>query len=185
MKNIGLVTVCAALAALSAFAKPSSPPPGGPGIVVRPGHSKPSAKPDGHHRPRPSTPPKSPRHDPPPMPGHPVRPQPTPPPDRGHSGFPHGTFGGIAGMRVVAEFNAGGGAKEVGYIGNSSMCVIEVLSGSVIINSVVIRKGAVKQSVVVRGRFEQGQHHFISLGDGVTGLRISDGGKGRYRVYVK
>lgn len=101
----------------------------------------------------------------------------------GEPSRPHGRPEVSRTMRLAGEFNAGG-ASEVRF-GESRVCSIQVISGSITINTVVVRRGAAKESVVVAGRFDAGQSHVISLGQGATGLRISTGGKGRYRIYVQ
>ena len=89
------------------------------------------------------------------------------------------------GGTVVAEYSAGGEAKEVAIGGGRSTLVIEVVSGSITINTIVLRRGGQKQSITVAARFNQGQRHVIPIDGAVTGVRISDGGKGRYRVYAR
>jgi len=85
----------------------------------------------------------------------------------------------------VGELSAGGDAKEVAVNRVITQCYLEVVSGTVSINTVVIRpeKTALPQAV----RLTPGQLHVIDLGmkRSVTGLRISDSGRGVYRVYVK
>lgn len=87
----------------------------------------------------------------------------------------------------VAELTAGGDAKEVAVNKEISKCMIEVIEGSVIINTVVVREGGNKTPITVAARLEKGAKHEIALGGAkmVSGLRISDAGRGTYRVHVK
>lgn len=89
------------------------------------------------------------------------------------------------GSVFVGELNAGGEAKEVAVNRVISQCYLEVVSGTVSINTVVIRpeKTALPQAT----RLTPGQLHIINLGGSrnVTGFRISDNGRGVYRVFVK
>ena len=109
--------------------------------------------------------------------------QPAPPQHNdGHRGR-HGKASHGHGQ-MLGEFNSGS-AKEVVIGGGRSSVVIEVVSGSITINTVVLRRGGQKQSITVSARFNQGQRHVIPIDGAVTGIRISDGGKGRYRVYAQ
>ncbi|MGI5869321.1 MAG: hypothetical protein ACOX9C_07760 [Kiritimatiellia bacterium] len=89
------------------------------------------------------------------------------------------------GAVVVGELAAGGGAKEIAVNREISHCYLELVSGTVSINTVVVRpeKKALPQAV----RLAPGQLHTIDLGGKrmVTGFRISDNGRGTYRVIVK
>lgn len=89
------------------------------------------------------------------------------------------------GAVVVATLNAGGEAKEVGVNREISRCYLELVSGTVSINTVVVRpeKTALPQTV----RLQEGKLHMIDLGRKrtVTGFRISDNGRGTYRVIVQ
>lgn len=85
----------------------------------------------------------------------------------------------------VGELSAGS-AKEVSFGGSGySECKIEVIEGSVSFNSVVIRRGGQKQQVKVVTRFNAGQSFSVPIDGAATGLRISESGRGRYRVLVK
>jgi hypothetical protein len=87
----------------------------------------------------------------------------------------------------VAELTAGGDAKEVAVNKEISKCMIHVVDGSVTINTLVVREGGRKTPIPVTARIEKGSKHEIDLGGrkNVTGFRISDGGRGTYRVLVK
>lgn len=87
------------------------------------------------------------------------------------------------GWRSVGSASAGS-AKEFSFNG-ARECYIEVTSGSVSINTVVVRRGGQKHSVPVVTRLSQGQRFNVPIDMAATGLRISTGGKGSYRVYVK
>lgn len=88
---------------------------------------------------------------------------------------------------LVDKVKAGGEAKELKVTGQISQIKIRSLKGSIIINTVVIRDGARKTAVPVAGQFKKGEEHIITLDavQNVTGLRISDGGRGKYGVYVQ
>ncbi len=89
------------------------------------------------------------------------------------------------GSVLVGELTSGGDAKEVAVNRVVSKCYLELVSGTVSINTVVVRpeKLALPQAVSLT----PGQLHVIDLGvkRNVTGFRISDNGRGVYRVYVK
>lgn len=87
------------------------------------------------------------------------------------------------GWRSVGSASAGS-AKEFSFNG-AKECYIEIISGSVSINTVVIRRGGQKQSIPVVTKFSQGQRFNIPIDTAATGLRVSAGGKGTYRVCVK
>ena len=89
--------------------------------------------------------------------------------------------------QVVAEIPAGGDAKELAVNRSIRVVQIECTAGSVIVNTVVIREGGAKSPITVGRRFNQGERQDIDLGGErqVTGLRISDGGRGNYRVRVQ
>lgn len=89
------------------------------------------------------------------------------------------------GAVVLGEFNAGGDAKEVVVNREISRCYLELVSGVVSINTVVVRpeKTALPQTV----RLSEGRLHVVDLGGKrvVSGFRISDNGRGVYRVIVQ
>lgn len=85
---------------------------------------------------------------------------------------------------TAANLSSGGGAKEVSFSGRSE-CKIEVTGGKVGFNTVVVRRGGRKQSITISQTLERGQSVSIPIDGSVTGIRISDTGKGTYRVVVK
>ena len=86
---------------------------------------------------------------------------------------------------VIGEYSAGGDAKEVPVNRAISTCYLELVSGTVSINTVVIRPE--KRELPQRARLVPGQLYTIDLGGkrNVSGFRISDNGRGVYRVIVK
>ncbi|NLG35656.1 MAG: hypothetical protein GX548_09925 [Lentisphaerae bacterium] len=88
---------------------------------------------------------------------------------------------------ALTELSAGKDAKEVAVNRSIRMVQIECLDGSVIINTLVVREGGAKDALTVGRRFNAGDKQDLDLGRvrNVTGLRISDGGRGRYRVSTK
>jgi hypothetical protein len=89
--------------------------------------------------------------------------------------------------KKVDELTAGGDAKEVSFDQEISKIKITCTEGIVIVNTVVVRKGSAKDPHKLATRIEKDDSREISLGDKthVTGLRISDDGKGKYRVEVQ
>ncbi len=89
----------------------------------------------------------------------------------------------------VAEFTATGGAHEVKLDGvkEASWLKIHVMSGTVVINTVVLREGSKKTPIKVTVKLTKGQEHTVSLNGmhSLTGIRISNNGGGVYRVYLK
>jgi hypothetical protein len=87
----------------------------------------------------------------------------------------------------LTDLSAGKDAKEVAVNRSIRMVQIECLEGSVIVNTVVIREGGAKDALTVGRRFNTGDKQDLDLGRvrNVTGLRISDGGRGRYRISTK
>ena len=85
----------------------------------------------------------------------------------------------------MGELNAGGEAKEVAVNRVISQCYLEIVSGTVSINTLVVRPE--KLALPQTARLTPGQLHVIDLGGSrnVTGFRISDNGRGVYRVFVK
>ncbi len=83
------------------------------------------------------------------------------------------------------DFQAGGGAKEFPFAAGHRRCTITVTDGSVGFRTVVVRRGGAKQSVTVNQTFPRGQSFDVPIDDRATGLRISDTGRGRYRVSVR
>jgi hypothetical protein len=87
----------------------------------------------------------------------------------------------------VADLNAGGDAKEVAISREISAIRLDLKSGTVTVNTVVVRQGAAKTSYAVASRLADKTPSEIKLPSkaNVTGLRISDAGRGVYAVYVK
>ncbi|MCE9614361.1 MAG: hypothetical protein K8T26_08795 [Lentisphaerae bacterium] len=87
----------------------------------------------------------------------------------------------------VADLTTGGDAKEVAVNREVSKVRIVSESGTVVINTVVVRVGAQKTPHTVGARLAEKEDREIELGSkqNITGLRISDSGKGTYSVYVK
>ena len=83
------------------------------------------------------------------------------------------------------EFTAGGDAKEFAFAPGHSRCTITVVDGSVGFRTVVIRNGGAKRSQTVNAKFQRGQSFDVSIDRDSTGIRISDTGRGRYRVSVR
>ena len=83
------------------------------------------------------------------------------------------------------EFQAGGGAKEYSFAPGHSRCTITILDGSVGFNTIVIRSGGAKRSQTISAKFQRGQSFDVPIDRNSTGLRISDTGRGRYRVSVR
>ncbi|HHX97378.1 MAG: hypothetical protein WAQ74_01305 [Kiritimatiellia bacterium] len=98
-----------------------------------------------------------------------------------------GALSASAGWKVVAEVTAGGDAKELAVNRTIRTVQIECTDGTVVVNTVVIREGAAKEPITVARRFNKGDKQDLDLGRSrnVTGLRISDSGKGRYKVHAK
>ncbi len=86
----------------------------------------------------------------------------------------------------IAALTAGGDAKEVTVDKTISKCIIKCTSGSVIINTLVVREGAKKTPIKVVTTFTEGQDKLIEIGERrmVTGFRISDQGSGTYSITV-
>lgn len=83
------------------------------------------------------------------------------------------------------EFTAGGSAKEFSFPAGQRHCRIEVVDGSVGFNTIVVRRGGAKQSIRISATYQRGQSFNVPIDGQATGLRISDTGRGRYRVIVK
>ncbi len=82
------------------------------------------------------------------------------------------------------EFQASGTAKEFAFPAGNSRCTITVVDGSVGFKTVVIRNGGAKRSQTINATFQRGQSFDVHIDPNSTGLRISDTGRGRYRVSV-
>lgn len=89
--------------------------------------------------------------------------------------------------RHVANLSTGGGAKEVAINRNVQHFRIICTDGSVIINTVVIREGGKTTPIRISQRLNKDETREFSTTDktNVTGLRISDDGRGQYAVYVR
>ena len=98
--------------------------------------------------------------------------------DRHHDRHQHG-------RTPAGEFQAGGGAKEYAFPAGQSRCTITVIDGSVGFNTIVIRAGGAKRSQTISATFQRGQSFEVPIDRNSTGLRISDTGRGRYRVSVR
>ena len=83
------------------------------------------------------------------------------------------------------EFQANGTAKEFAFPAGNSRCTITVVDGSVGFKTVVIRNGGNKRSQTINATFQRGQSFDVHIDRDSTGLRISDTGRGRYRVSVR
>ena len=86
---------------------------------------------------------------------------------------------------AAGEFQAGGNAKEYAFPAGHSRCTITVIDGSVGFRTIVIRNGGNKRSQTVNATFQRGQAFDVPIDRNSTGLRISDTGRGRYRVDVR
>lgn len=86
----------------------------------------------------------------------------------------------------IADLTAGGDAKEVTVDKTISKCVIKCTSGSVIINTLVVREGAKKTPIKVVSTIAEGEEKLVEIGERrmVTGFRISDQGSGTYEISV-
>lgn len=96
-----------------------------------------------------------------------------------------GSHGGFA---RAGSFQAGG-AVECGVPGSRPVRTVRIVatSGSVAVNTVVLREGPAKTSYTVSRRLNSGETAEIDLGGSrnATGFRISTGGKGGFDVYVR
>ncbi len=89
--------------------------------------------------------------------------------------------------RRVADLSAGGGAKEITINRNVREFRIVCTEGSVIINTVVVREGGKTTPITIGQRLNKGDNRVFSIPSKalVTGLRISDDGRGQYVVHVR
>ena len=89
----------------------------------------------------------------------------------------------------VAELAAKGGANEVKLdkVKEASWLMIHAIEGNVVINTIVLREGAKKTPITVATKLTKGQKKEVSLSGrkSLTGIRISNTGGGKYRVYLK
>lgn len=89
----------------------------------------------------------------------------------------------------IGEFQVTGGdkGKIAPYNGPVTACRIVCTEGSIIVNTFIILEGNKKTPIPVAVRIPAGQMHEITLPDGprtVTGFRISDNARGKYRLEV-
>ncbi len=95
---------------------------------------------------------------------------------------------GRDGWVEIAELTARRGEPKEVTVGYEIIQIrIEAVAETVIINTIVTREGPRTTPHRVGGRFTAGQNHVVDLGEPkmVTGLRISDDNRGRYKVYVR
>ena len=89
----------------------------------------------------------------------------------------------------VADLQADGKkeAKEISVDKKTEKIRIKCTDGSVIINTVVVREGAAKDVHTLGKRLNKDEEIKIDLGSKkhVDGLRISDDGRGSYKVMVR
>ncbi len=89
----------------------------------------------------------------------------------------------------VAELTAKGGANEVklNKAKEASWLMIHAIEGNVVINTIVLREGAKKTPITVATKLTKDQKKEVSLGGrkSLTGIRISNTGGGKYRIYLK
>lgn len=87
----------------------------------------------------------------------------------------------------VASLSAGAGAKEVAINRDVRDFRIVCTEGSVIINTIVVREGSKTTPVTIAQRLNKDDKREFSIPAKayVTGLRISDDGRGQYAVHVK
>jgi hypothetical protein len=92
-----------------------------------------------------------------------------------------------ADWQTVADVTAGGEAKELIVNRTIRLVQIECTEGSVIVNTLWIREGDAKSPIKIARRFTRGEGQNIDLGNErqVTGFRISDGGKGTYKIQAQ
>jgi hypothetical protein len=87
----------------------------------------------------------------------------------------------------VATLTAGGKAKEVAVNRDVSTVRFTADSGTVVLNTVVVREGAkaTPHRVAIKLNAKDSRDYDLGAKVHVTGLRISDSDKGTYTVYVK
>lgn len=89
---------------------------------------------------------------------------------------------------AIGEFQAGGEGKVAAYSGPVSVCRLVCTEGSIIVNTFIILEGNKKTPISVGVRIPAGQMHEITLPGGprnVTGFRVSDNARGKYRLEVQ
>jgi hypothetical protein len=87
----------------------------------------------------------------------------------------------------VATLTAGGKAKEVPVNRDVSSVRFTADSGTVVLNTVVVREGAkaTPHRVAIKLTAKNSRDYDLGAKTHVTGFRISDSDKGTYTVYVK
>lgn len=88
---------------------------------------------------------------------------------------------------LLAERSPGAKPQELAFEGTIRALRIECVEGAVILNAVMIREGGARESFTIGRRLNAGESHDLDLGGERTvgGLRIHDGGRGRYRVRAR
>ena len=101
--------------------------------------------------------------------------------------------GGPASPRIpkgfvrAGSYNAGGAIEAPIPTRNPiKQILVAATSGSVALNTVVLREGAAKTPYPISIRLEAGQTQMVELGGHrqATGIRVSTGGKGTFEVWV-
>ena len=91
------------------------------------------------------------------------------------------------GFVLAGSYPAGGAIEAPIPTSNTiKQVLIAATSGTVAVNTMVLREGAAKTSYTVSARLAAGQTRMIELGGRhqATGIRVSTGGKGTFDVYV-
>ncbi len=89
---------------------------------------------------------------------------------------------------MVGEFDVTSvNAREISVGSDVSKVRFYVVDGGVIINTFVVRQGSTTTSYTVGRKLQKDQSQDVDVGSksGVTGLRVSEDGRGRYRIYVQ
>ena len=89
---------------------------------------------------------------------------------------------------MVGEFQVtAAGAREITVGSDVSKVRFYVVEGSVIINTFVVRQGSTTTSYTVGRKLQKDESHDVDVGSksGVSGLRVSEDGRGKYRIYVQ
>ncbi len=89
--------------------------------------------------------------------------------------------------RRVAEFTAVGKPKQIELDQKAGWCMIRVMEGTVIIDSVVVVEGKKKTKIAVTNTLKKGDKKTVDLGPSrkITALIVNDREGGTYRVYLK
>ncbi len=101
--------------------------------------------------------------------------------------MPNAVADGKHKYRRVAEFTAKGKPKRIELNQKAAWCMIRVMEGTVIIDSVVVVEGEKKTKVPVTNTLAKGDKKTINIGPRrqITALIINDREGGTYRVYLK